>query len=383
MLTIDEDRSDEAAAYTPGLKVKRQTTVRKLRKLPIDGEVLVHVGEKVDYNTVVARGKVRGDPVSINAADLLGVEDEDLPICLVKKIGDPVKKEEIVAKQVALFGLIKNFVRSPVDGVLESVSDMTGNLVIRGTPIPVEIEAYMPGTVVEVLPRQGAIIENCCAYINGIFGVGGERHGQIAILVDAPDDILTPNAITLENAGDIVIGGSLASIETIKKAVEIGVRGLVVGGVNQADLVGLLGNEIGVAITGHEEIASTLIVTEGFGRMTMSERTFRLLKEFEGHHASINGATQIRAGVLRPEIIIPHELFPLEDAKDDLGKGLIRGTPVRIIREPFFGKIGTVVDLPKDLQQIQSKSMVRVAVVEVENLRRVTVPRANLETIEE
>ena len=68
-----------------------------------------------------------------------------------------------------------------------------------------------------------------------------------------------------------------------------------------------MGYEIGVAITGDEEVGLTLIVTEGFGRMAMSMNTFKLLKSANGKNASINGATQIRAGVLRPEIIIPQE----------------------------------------------------------------------------
>ncbi len=46
-------------------------------------------------------------------------------------------------------------------------------------------------------------------------------------------------------------------------------------------------------------------MTEGFGRMTMAKRTFELLRGSGGRKASVNGATQIRAGVMRPEIVIP------------------------------------------------------------------------------
>ena len=37
----------------------------------------------------------------------------------------------------------------------------------------------------------------------------------------------------------------------------------------------------------------------------MGQQTYDLLSESNGRLASINGATQIRAGVIRPEIIIP------------------------------------------------------------------------------
>ena len=42
-----------------------------------------------------------------------------------------------------------------------------------------------------------------------------------------------------------------------------------------------------------------------FGKINMGSRTFDLLKEHDGHFVSVNGATQIRAGVIRPEIVIP------------------------------------------------------------------------------
>ena len=36
----------------------------------------------------------------------------------------------------------------------------------------------------------------------------------------------------------------------------------------------------------------------------MGDRTFNLLKSHDSKFVSINGATQIRAGVIRPEIVI-------------------------------------------------------------------------------
>ena len=60
-----------------------------------------------------------------------------------------------------------------------------------------------------------------------------------------------------------------------------------------------------MAITGSEQLGLTVVVTEGFGRMTIASRTFALLEKFRGRRVSVNGATQIRAGVMRPEIVIP------------------------------------------------------------------------------
>ena len=107
-------------------------------------------------------------------------------------------------------------------------------------------------------------------------------------------------------------------------------------------------------------------------------------KKFEGKLTCINGATQIRAGVIRPEIIIPQDVGDTGEAGTEISmEGLQPGLLVRIIREPFFGLIGKVVALPPELQTIDSESSVRVMVVELEDGGRVTIPRANVELIEE
>jgi len=91
----------------------------------------------------------------------------------------------------------------------------------------------------------------------------------------------------------------------LRKAIEIGVKGIISGGIEQKELTNFLGYEIGVGITGDEKVGLTLILTEGFGRIPMNHETFQLLESFGGKQACINGSTQIRLGVIRPEIILP------------------------------------------------------------------------------
>ena len=61
VIPTEENGEKGAHAYTPGLKIKRVEVVNKERSLPIDGEVLVSVGDKVDFDTVVARTEIPGD----------------------------------------------------------------------------------------------------------------------------------------------------------------------------------------------------------------------------------------------------------------------------------------------------------------------------------
>lgn len=112
-----------------------------------------------------------------------------------------MRKDEAIASYNKLFGLVKKSVLSPVNGTIESISGATGQVIIRGLSVPVEVNAYISGKVVEVLPRQGAIIETNAALIQGIFGVGGETHGKIRIAVNSPDEELTVGSIQARGQG--------------------------------------------------------------------------------------------------------------------------------------------------------------------------------------
>ena len=116
----------------------------------------------------------------------------------------------------------------------------------------------------------------------------------------------------------------------------------------------------------------------------MAERTFGLLKSREGDEAAVNGATQIRAGVMRPEILISLSGDELnQEAEPAHADGAFKiGSPVRIIRDPHFGLIGHVSGLPAEPKVLGSGSKARVLEVDLESGSKVLVPRANVEIIE-
>lgn len=386
-VTYEDKKAEEAHAYTPGLKVKRSIIVEKIRRLPIKGEVLVEKGQKVDFDEIVARTAIQGEPMIIRMDELLGLNISDVPMFMLKKIGDKVEEGEVIARYSPFFGLFKKEIRSPITGTLESLSETTGQAIFRADPIPVEVNAYVKGRISEVLPGEGVVIQTKAAFIQGIFGIGGERHGELLIVADSSDAILTPDNILEEHKGKILVGGKLVTYEAMKKASDYGVKGIITGGIINQDITRFLGYEMGVAITGEEDINLTLVVTEGYGEMKISDRTFNLLKELNGKQVAINGATQIRAGVLRPEIIAPHEEVEddiYDDVYDDeLVRGMVPGTPIRIIADPYFGEMATVVSLPVQLHKVETRSLVRVLEAKLDNGETIIVPRANVEIIEE
>lgn len=370
-------------AYTPGLTVSAQTTVFKTRRLPIKGEVLVKEGDHVEPTTVVARAKLPGLMQTVRVAHILGIEPKEVPNVLQVKIGDPVEKDQILAETKGFLGLFRGVCKSPVKGTLELVSPETGNIGVREPPTIIDLHAYIRGVISQVMPDEGAIVETEGALIQGIFGVGGERQGALQVVVNDPSEVLTAERLQGDLNGKVIVGGSGIEGSAIQKAAEMGVTGIVVGGIRDVDLIAFLGRDIGVAITGGENIPLSIVATEGFGEIRMANRTFNLLKSLNGKVASLNGATQIRAGVIRPEIIVPNDGEVVHHTAPPGAQMLDLDTPIRIIREPYFGKLGRVRALPPELVKIESGADVRVLEAELEDGQRVMVPRANVEIIAE
>jgi hypothetical protein len=362
--------------------VTARATVRKERRLPIAGQVLVKEGAAVRAEDAVARAELPGDVATINAVNQLGITPGELPALMLKQPGEAVKRDEVIAQTRPWIKFLRGVSRSPVDGTIETVSQITGQVIIRTPPKPVEVRAYLDGTVVEVWPGEGVAVETTAALIQGILGVGGEVAGELAVAGKGPADIIGPDDLGEELAGRIVVAGGLITRQTFDRATKIGVAALVCGGFHDADLRALLGYDLGVAITGHEDIHPTLIITEGFGQIAMAGRTYELLSSSAGRRASANGATQIRAGVLRPEIIIPLAGgTPAGAAQSPEAHGLTIGAAVRIIREPGFGRLGVVKALPPEAQQVESEARVRVVQLEMSEGGTMIVPRTNVEVI--
>ncbi|MDP6170211.1 MAG: hypothetical protein QF780_09405 [Candidatus Marinimicrobia bacterium] len=372
-----------AHAYTPGLKVLKHSKVRKDRRLPIKGEVCKKEGDMVQADDIVARTNLPGNVHMVKVANRLNISPADIHDVLTVEEGDKVNKGDRIAQTDGLFGFFKSDLMSPVSGEIESISDVTGQIVMREAPIPVEVDAYVSGVVSNIIEQEGVTVESNAAYVQGIFGIGGEARGSLCVISSERGNELSLEDINESHEGKIIVGGSFIGIDAYKKALELNVGGIVVGGFNYYDLEEVLGYTLGVAITGTEDLVTSLIVTEGYGNIEMSERTFDLLKENNGKFVSINGATQIRAGVIRPEIVIPLEDVE-KNTDGDLRPeqlGIKEGSLVRVIRSPFFGKIGRVDSLPAELQQMESETMVRVAKVRVDD-EVVVIPRSNLEMLE-
>ncbi|NLF24525.1 MAG: hypothetical protein GX589_02560 [Deltaproteobacteria bacterium] len=370
-------------SLVPNLEVRRGLRLERLRELPVRGEVLAAVGSKVQAGDVVARAYLPGDLHIVRVAEKLGIEPFEVARGLKVKVGDPITKGQLLCEHAGLFGLFKSRCVAESEGEVEFFMEKTGHIGVREKARPVELKAYVSGQVVKVEPEKSVTVQCYGAFIQGVFGVGGERLGEIKLLPVAPDQVLAPEHVPADAAGKILVGGCRPSLETLQSAAQAGVQGLVTGSIDDYALAGYLGYDLGIALTGDEDVPMTLIVTEGFGLIPIAARVLEVLGSFEGSQASLNGATQVRAGAIRPEVIVCHndESIMDEDAGGAGSLGFRLGSRVRIVRVPYFGKLGEVVDLPDGVERIESGAMARVLRAKLDEGQVVTVPRANVELV--
>ena len=267
------------AIFTPGLKVSEQTLLVKTRRLPLEGEVLVQKGQFVKAFDIIARTELPGKIYPINIANQLGVPASRLKEAMLKHVGDSIAEGELLAQTKGIMGMFRSQAHALVSGTIQSVSPISGEVIIQANPIPVVMDAYIDGLVVEVLENEGCSIQTSACLIQGIFGLGGEVQAPLRMGVQSAGQILEPTHILEDMKGHIVVAGAFVQKETVQKAIDVGVKAIITGGFDYNDIKDLLGYEVGVAITGSEDIGLSIMVTEGFGEITMAPKSFALLKK--------------------------------------------------------------------------------------------------------
>jgi hypothetical protein len=371
-----------AHVFAPGLTVSSHHVVRRRRELPIAGEILVKKGDAVSREQIIARAYLEGEVRLIRVAETLCVTPQEVEKTLRVAVGTYVSEGELLAEIRGLWGLFRSTITAPISGIVEFVTESTGHLGIRAAPRKLELSAYLEGLVVEVEGERAVVLESEASFVQGIFGVGGERIGTVQVLDVEPFAVVSESHVPAEAPGAILIGGRSPTLGAVLKARDAGAVGFVTGSIDDHTLREYVGRDIGVAVTGDENISMTLIVTEGFGPLPMGQRVWETLRAMNGARASLNGATQVRAGAVRPEIIsAAHVQFGSSIREEAGATGLQVGSRVRLIRVPFFGQSGTVEDLPHDPQRIETGAWSRVLTARLDDGRIVTVPRANVELL--
>lgn len=369
----------------PSLTVTDRMLVRRVRELPVPGKALKAVGDLVEPSTLVCHGEIPGEIVVVSPADELGLTPELVKNSYLVTVGQSVTQGTVLVRVSYFFGLIKSAVVSPIDGKITFITEEHGRIGIQMPSTVAERIAYCGGRVVAIGDDGVVELESEVSLVQGIFGVGGERVGTIRMLSCALDSIVGVGDFPEDCTGAILVGGMAPDLGTLQEAARRGAVGFVCGSVSAKILQEFVGDDIGVAVTGDEAVSMSLVVTEGFGAIPMSPRAHAVLAARADCVAGINGTTQVRAGAVRPEILVSYssdatEGSQVKSAPLELPE-LKLGSRIRLIRYPHFGRFGTVTSLPDELREIETGALVRVLSAKLDDGEEVIVPRANIELL--
>ncbi len=363
-------------------------------KAPCDG--VVEVVSRIQGRIVMREDPRTAMPMTICAVSKrLNVMPSMIRMFTSVREGDYVHEGQVVASAVhnPFFGEAGvDYVYTPMSGIVERICTKTGEITIVREIKPSQVKAHIAGVVTEIVPDFGCVVESNGACLEGVFGIGGEKQGRLVVASDGPGGFLDEAGIIPGHKGCVLLAGASVTLEGLRKMKDSGAVGVVVGGVNNLDLVEFLGYEINVGLTGQETPAFTVVIVEGFGSMSMGQSAWDILASSAGKVASVDGTTQIRAGVVRPQVLVSEGEPPDRAAQGPFGDGygmplnalanLSVGDKVRCIRQPFYGQWGTVEEIPVEPVEVESESLMEVALVRLDGSGEVvTVAEANLEVL--
>jgi hypothetical protein len=359
------------------------------RRLPYPGEVLARVGQRVEPDEVVARAYAPGMPQIVNLARELMVAPARVERAMRREVGNKVAQGEVLASSGPLGG---RSCLAPVGGVIASVDGETGYVTIVPDPEMVELQANVRGVVMGILPYEGVRIETPAAQVYGVFGMGQERAGVLRLLVTDPSEPILPEMLDARSAYAIIIGGSGITAAALQRAVREQVRGVIVGGIDEAELRAFAGLESPAqwraglrswrVPAGNVEDQLTLVVTEGFGIRPMSSPLFELLASHDRQEALIGGQTQLAGPLRRPRVVIPLSARTAGLQLDPPRPALRPGATVRLLDHEHLGQIARVRSVSSVPRRLPS-SRVRAATVEVllEDKTPLVLPHAAVEAL--
>jgi hypothetical protein len=359
--------SDSSSFYLPVARALAQTRIVRERLLPRPGEAQVAPDERVEPGDIVGRAFVPVSPIVYNVALNLNVPTQEVRRLLVKKIGDTFDVHDVIARRTRPF-------RSPMvcraraPGRL--LAEHRGEVLLESAMVPVDLLANVHGVVVNA-SRFGVVVHSTGGLIQGVWGNGKESYGVLKVLGAAREQPLTADLIDVSCLGTIiVVGGALEQ-----------------GGLEQAEtqqLRGIIAASMPATLREHALAAAfPIMLTEGFGSLTMAAPAYQVFKASTTREASLRAISQTRWGAQRPEVVIPVSARDAAVAEvPPAHSALESGAMVRICAGEHLGQSGRVLSERPQTRALASGARARAVEVELQENETAWVAINNLEAIE-
>ena len=339
------------------------TSIVRERLLPVSGNVLVRLNQKVTPMDVIAETRWAREHVLLDVARLLRVSPNAAERLIKCKLDDRLAASAEIAVGKGLF---PRSVRTPREGRVVAVGG--GQVLMEVGEAKMELRAGIPGTVIEVIANRGAIIQTAGALIQGVWGNGRIDSGLLVNIAEAPDSVLSVGKLDISLRGSIIMAGMVKDAETLEAAAELPARGLILSSIFPS------------LLQKAREMRYPIMVTDGFGSLPMNSAAYKLLSTIAKREVPVNSETFDRYSGTRPEVIIPLPISANPPTPREVETFAV-GLQVRMRRPPFMGMIGSIISLKSGLSVLSSGLRAPAAEVKLENNETVIAPLVNLEVV--
>ncbi len=277
----------------------------------------------------------------------------------------------------------KKQILSPVFGKVSSIVFNEGTITIKPLFHPTEIYAHIQGVVTAIEPGESVEISTYGHLIQGVVGFGGEQVGHLQMVSGGRVSDLTVNDLPEAVGGKVLVHRGGIALETLNRLAELGTVGLVLGSASFNVLKEFLKVDPLQTTGASADTPFTIILINGFGNLPMADEVYAELAEMDGQVASIDGSTQLRAGVVRPEVVVALPgATDLSAAPEEIVDTLAAGARVMVVREPGFGVVGQVRSVSHTPQPVGSGALAATAVIVDEVTgREWLVPQTNAKVL--
>ncbi len=143
--------------------------------LPSGAEVEVQEGDYIFPGSVVARVNQLEEVAALDCAVALNVDVQSVPRLVKRGVGEDVAGGDVLAELQRLFPFGAKVVRAPFDGVIDTVSAISGQVILKRVSGRVELRGSFCGTVQSVSRRVVKVLErgvrfHLPIYLGGSFG---------------------------------------------------------------------------------------------------------------------------------------------------------------------------------------------------------------------
>jgi hypothetical protein len=336
--------------------------LRRTRVLPVLGTVMVRQGQKVNADDVIAEAILPTCHEMVDVMKALGLGSPQAAEALIqRKVGEIIGEQDILAETGGLFSHI---IRTPAPGKIISIRE--GKILIQTETEKLSVKALYSGSIAEIVPDRGAVIETSGSLIQAAWGNGKFAVGPLLSKIESRKKAMTAADLEITARGSVIAASFCDNATLLDNAAALPVAGLILGTLPAALIDKAL------------SLPFPVLLIDGFGTTGLNSAAAKYLSLYNNHECYVNAAMQSESASQSPEVLIS---AAIESADPGKTARATSGQLVRIHAGPLASQTGTIEKVIPGLTALPNGLRVSAASVIMENKEKKIVPIYNLDGI--